>query len=99
MRTVEIELRRKALVENPIIIELVTKSLSTKKLLSQLQKEYQDLVKIINYVKQIDRQTARALGIKPMYKNVKTQERKQLPAKLPANVILFRPDLKKKTAA
>lgn len=57
------EIRRRILVENPIIVRFMKKAIKTEKLVAQLTREYVEMRDIIKYVRNIDKQTAKNLSV------------------------------------
>ena len=83
--------RRQVLVENPIIINLMTSLANTQKLVARLHRESLEISKVIAYVKQLDRSTAQTLNRDPVYHiRKKTRKSNRLTErKMPDNVIPF----------
>lgn len=103
-----IEIRRRVLVENPVIARFMKHAMKTEKLVAQLQREFKEMRNIIRFVKNVDRQTARALSSAMTYQEykpaVKAKAKRRIknahaaPVRLD-NVIQFPPQKKSTKAA
>lgn len=91
------ELRRRILVENPVIVRFMAAEQRIERLVEQLNGEYREIRDIVKYVKTLDRATAKVLRPKSSVKR-KAKKTKAFIQPKYDNVIPF-PRQKKSTKA